>query len=65
MHCAKYNVNPLNSVGNIRQNQWTMNKGQENRRLHGCIAAAALKGICYLTKYELSISKVKTKKGHD
>ena len=22
-------------------------------RLHGCIAAAALKGICYLTKYEL------------
>ena len=51
---ARYDVNPLNSIGKIRQNHWTMNKGQEHRRLHGCIAAAALKGISYLTKYELS-----------
>ena len=41
------------SFGNIRQNHWTMNKGQGHRRLHGCIVAAALEGICYLTKYEL------------
>ena len=31
-----------------------MNKGLGHGRLHGCIAAAALKGICFLTKYELS-----------
>ena len=31
-----------------------MNKGQGHRRLHGCIASTALKGICYLTKQELS-----------
>ena len=38
----------------IRQYHWTMNKGQGHGWLHECIAAAALKGICYLTKYELS-----------
>ena len=31
-----------------------MNKGQGHGRLHGCTAVAALKGICYLTKYDLS-----------
>ena len=31
-----------------------MNEGQGHGRLHGCAAAAALNGICYLTKYELS-----------
>ena len=49
-----YDVNPLNSIANIRQNHWTMNKGQRHSRLYGCSAAAALKGICYLTKYKLS-----------
>ena len=49
-----YDVNPLNSIGNIRQNHWTMTTGQGHRRLHGCIPAAALKVICYLTKYEFS-----------
>ena len=31
-----------------------MNKGQGHGRLHGLIAAAALSGLCYLTKYEFS-----------
>ena len=32
----------------------TMTKSQELGGLHGCLAAAALKGVCYLTKYNLS-----------
>ena len=39
-----YGVNPLKSIGNMRQNHWTMNNGQRHDRMHGCIAAAALKG---------------------
>ena len=54
IHYTWYDVSPLNSIGNIWQNHWTMHKGEGHWKLHGCIAAAALKGICYLTKYELS-----------
>ena len=49
-----YDVNPLNSIGNIRRNHCTMIKGLGHGRQHGCIAAAALKGVYYLTKYEPS-----------
>ena len=38
-----------------------MSKGQEHGKLHGCIVAAALKGICYLTKYKLIGLKVSIK----
>ena len=58
IHCIWYDVNPLYSIGIVRQNHWTMNKGQGQRMLRGCIAATTLKGIAYLTKYELSVSKV-------
>ena len=53
IHYTWYDVIPLSSIGNIRQNHWTMTKGQRHEKLHGCIAAAALKGICYLIKYKL------------
>ena len=41
-----------------------MTKDQGHRWLHGCIAAAIIKGIWYLTKYKLSGFKgiIKTKK---
>lgn len=63
IHYARHEVNPLNSVGYIRQNNWTMNKGQGHWKLHGCFAAAAIIGIYYLTNYQLSCSKgiIKTK----
>ena len=54
IHYTCHDVNPLNSIGNIWQNHWPMNKGQGHGRMHGCITVAALVGICYQTNYELS-----------
>ena len=54
-HYPKYDVNPLNSVGDIRQNHWTMIIGHWHRSVHACSAAAAVKGTCLLyDKYQLS-----------
>ena len=38
-------------------NHWIMYKGPGHRRLHGYFADAGLKGVCYLTMYELSCHK--------
>ena len=52
-----YDVNPLNSIGNIRQNHWTLNKSQGYGRLHECTAAAAHKGYMLSDQDELSSLK--------
>ena len=54
----KYDVNPLNGVGDLTKSVDREYKSVRHRSVHVCSAAAAVNGTCYMTSIKSLTSMI-------